>query len=226
MASSERRIWLTVILLLGTGFIANSLCSQDADGLRHVPSSSEIAAFFHGELTETNHPALAKYNARYLLVMGERPLSDGVGLSVPQIYRMVVETRPHGMPLAVRLSIKADGSGEAVVKVTQNPRLSDTLTVNRTEVVSRENVDAFLKLLVTASFWSEPVVEQIDLSKPVRMGTMAAGGILEGAKEGSYHVVCRSIEPHASLTNAVMFLAKNIGKLDLTPEGALSSGSR
>jgi hypothetical protein len=157
--------------------------------------------------------------------MGEKPLSDGVGPSVPQIYRVVVETRPHGIPLAVRLSVKADGSGEAVVKVTQNPRFSDTLAVYRTEVVSRENVDTFLKLLVTASFWSEPVVEQIDLSKPVRMGTMAAGWILEGAKEGSYHVVCRSIEPQASLTNAVMFLARSIGKLDLTSEGALSSVS-
>jgi hypothetical protein len=161
MGSSERRIWLTVILLFGTGFIANSLRAQDAGWLRYVPSSSDIAAFFHGELTESNHPALAAYNARYLHLMGENPLSDGVSPSLPQIYRLLVETRPHGIPLVVRLSIKADSSGGAVVKVSQNLRFSDTLTVNRTEVVSRENVDAFLKLLVTASFWSEPVVSSL-----------------------------------------------------------------
>jgi hypothetical protein len=126
----------------------------------------------------------------------------------------------------VRLSVKADSSGEAVVKVSQNLRFSDTLKVNRTEVVSRENVDAFLKLLVTASFWSEPVVEHLDVKKPVRMGTMAAGWIFEGTKERSYHVVCRSTETQAPLTNAVMFLARNIGKLDLTPEGALSNDGR
>ena len=224
MGSLERRIQLTVILVFATGFIANSLRAQDAGWLRYIPSSGDIAAFFHGELSESSHPALAKYNARYLHLMGEKPLSDVVSPSHPQIYRLLVETRPHNIPVVVRLSIKADGSAEAVVKVSQSPRFADTLTVNRTEVVSRENVDDFLKLVGTASFWSAPVVKQFDTNKPVRMG--AAGWILEGTKGGSYHVVCRSIETQASLTNTVMFLAKNVGKLDLTPAGTLPSGGR
>ncbi len=212
------------MLVFGTGFIANNLRAQDAGRMRYVPSSSDIAAFFHGELSESRHPALARYNARYLHLMSEKPLSDGMSPSQPQIYRLLVETRPHNTPVVVRLSIKADGSGEAVVKVSQSARFADTLAVNRTEVVSRENVDDFLRLMGTSSFWSGPVVEQFDANKPVRIG--AAGWILEGTREGSYHVVSRSIERQASLTNTVMFLAKNIGKLDLTPEGTLPIDGR
>lgn len=213
-----------LMLLFGAGFITSNLRAQDTGRLRYVPSSSDIAAFFHGELSESSHPALANYNARYLHLMGEKPLSDGVSPSQPQTYRLLVETRPHNTPVVVRLSIKADGTGEAVVKVSQSARFADTLTVNRTEVVSRENADDFLRHMGTASFWSRPVVEQFDVHKPVSMG--AAGWILEGTREGSYHVVCRTAERQASLTNAVMFLAKNIGKLDLTPEGTLPGDGR
>jgi hypothetical protein len=182
MASLERRIRLTVILLFATGFSARSLHAQNAGWVRYIPSAGDIAVFFQGELSESSHPALAKYNARYLRLMGEEPLSDVVSLSHPQIYRLLVENPPHSISVVVRLSIKTDGSGEAVVKVSHSPRFADTLIVNRTEVVSRENVDDFLKLVATASFWSVPVVEQFDTNKPVSMGT--AGWILEGTKEG------------------------------------------
>jgi hypothetical protein len=211
-------------LLFAIGLIANSLHAQDAGRMRYVPSSSDIAAFFHGELSESSHPALARYNARYLHLMEEKPLLDGMSPTHLQIYRLLVESRPHNTPVVVRLSIKVDGSGEAVVKVSQGARFADTLTVNRTEVVSREKMDDFLKLLGTTSFWSAPVFEQFDAHKRVRMGT--AGWILEGTKEGSYHIVCRGTDTLATLTNTVMFLAKNIGKLDLTPEGRLSSDGR
>jgi hypothetical protein len=217
-------MWLTVMLLFGIGLIANSLRAQDTGRLRYVPSSSDIAAFFHGELSESSHPAFVRSNARYLHLMGEKPLSDSMSPSLPQIYRLLVETRPHNTPVVVRLSIKAGGSGEAVVKVSQSARFADTLTVNRTEVVSRENVDDFLKLLGTASFWSAPVFEQFDAHKPVRLGT--AGWILEATKEESYHIVCRGTDTRAALTNTVMFLTKNIGNLDLTPEGTLPSDGR
>ena len=144
--------------------------------------------------------------------MGEKPLVVDKSPQAPQIFRMVVETRPYNVPVVVRLTIGTDGIGEVVAKVAQSARFPDVLTVNRTAAVSSADVNEFLKLLTDSGFWLKPVQAPLDIERVV-MGE--PGWMLEGSNEGSYHVVWRNTSGLTSLKQAVMFLAVNISKLDL-----------
>jgi hypothetical protein len=143
--------------------------------------------------------------------MGETPLAETTGPKVPQVYRLLLNTRPYGVPVAVRLSVAPDGTGEVVGKMGQSPRFPDVLTENRIANVSQTQIDEFLKLLVDSGFWSIPVFETID---PHHVVMGETGWMFEGEKEGSYHVVCRGTSSLASLRKTVMFLV-TLSKLDL-----------
>ncbi len=201
---------LTVMILL----VISTLVPCQADGqdlgrLRYIASPEEIARFFQGKLPAGN--VWARDNARCLHLMGEKPLVETAGPQIPQVYRLLVETRPYGIPVVVRLSIGPDGTGEVVGKMGHSPRFPDVLTVNRIAKVSQAEIDEFLKLLADSGFWSMPVFETID-PHHVMMGE--PGWMFEGAKGGSYHVVCRGTSSLDSLKKAVMFLA-DVSKLDL-----------
>jgi hypothetical protein len=182
---------------------------QDLDRLRYVASPDEIARFFQGKLPAGN--VLARDNARYLHLMGERPLVETTGLQATQVYRLLVETRPYGIPVVVRLSIAPDGTGEVTGMIGHSPRFPDVLTANRIAKISQAEIDEFLKLLEGSGFWSMPVFATID-PHHVMMGE--SGWMFEGEKEGSYHVVCRGTSSLGSLKKAVMFLV-DVSKLDL-----------
>ena len=217
---------LTVAIVLVIGIVGPYQSDgQDLGRLRYVASPDEIARFFQGKIPAGN--VLARDNARYLHLMGEKPLVETTGLQAAQVYRLLVETRPYGIPVVVRLSIGPDGTGEVVGKMGHSPRFPDLLTANRIVKVSQVDVNEFLKLLEGSDFWSTPVFESID-PHHVMMGE--PGWMLEGAKEGSYHVVCRGTSSLASLKKAVMFLV-DVSKLDLAssttrPNDAGKSGDK
>jgi hypothetical protein len=151
--------------------------------------------------------------------MGERPLVDTANPSTTQFYRVLIETRPHNVPVVVRLSIEADGSGGVVAKIGQSPGFAGDLAMNRTATVSRKDIDDFLKRLGNSNFWTMPVLEPFDIHRSVEMGE--ASWMLEGEKEGSYHVVCRGTPRLASLRETAMYLVVHIGKVDLASVGNL-----
>jgi hypothetical protein len=182
---------------------------QDLGRLRYVASPDEIARFFQGKLPAGD--VWARDNARYLHLMGEKPLVETPGPQAPQVYRLLVETRPYGIPVLVRLSIAPDGNGEVIGKIGHSPRFPDVLTVNRIAKVSQAEIDEFLKQLADSGFWSMPVFETID---PHHVVMGEPGWMFEGEKDGSYHVVCRGTSSLASLKKAVMFLV-DVSKLDL-----------
>jgi hypothetical protein len=195
-----------VIAVLGVGHSHG----QDAFRLRYIPSPDDIAQFFQGQLSGSDH--VATTYCRILHLMGEKPLVVAKSPQAPQIFRMVVETRPYNVPVVVRLTIGPDGVGEVVSKVAQSARFPDVLTVNRAAAVSSANVNEFLKLLTDSGFWLKPVQAPLD-SEHVVMGE--PGWMLEGNNEGSYHVLWRNTSGLTSLREAVMFLVVNIGKVDL-----------
>lgn len=150
-----RHKWMIVVIMIVVAVLGTGQSSaQNAERLRYIPSSNDIAQYFHGELSASDHVASAY--CRYLHLMGEMPLTGAISAQAPQVYRMMVEAPPHNIPVVVRLTIRADGAGEVVVKVGQSPRFPDVLTVNRTADVSRADVDDFLKLLASSAFWSMP----------------------------------------------------------------------
>ena len=144
--------------------------------------------------------------------MGEKPLAVAKSAQTPQIFRMIVETRPYNVPVVVRLTIGTDGTGQVVAKMGQSARFPDILTVNRAAAVSSADVNQFLKLLTDSGFWQKPVQASFDIEHVVLGET---SWVLEGDKEGSYHVVWRNTSALTSLREAVMFLVVNIGKVDL-----------
>ena len=142
---------------------------------------------------------------------GRKTVGRNCGSARTQIYRLLVGTRPYNIPVVVRLSILPDGTGEVVGKISHSSRFADRLTANKTIRVSHADVEQFLKLLSDWGFWSMPVLERVDPAH-VRLG--GVGWMLEGEKEGSYHVVCRGDANLASFKGAVLFLV-NVSQLDL-----------
>jgi len=196
----------SVIAVLGVGHSHG----QDLGRLRYIPPPDDIAQFFQGQLSASDH--IASAYCRDLHLMGEKPLVVANRPQSPQVFRIVVETRPYNIPVVVRLTIGTDGLGEVVAKVARSARFPDVLTVNRTAAVSTTDVSEFLKLLTDSGFWLKPVQAPLD-TKHVVMGE--AGWMLEGNNEVSYHVVWRGTSELTSLKEAVMFLVVNIGKVDL-----------
>jgi hypothetical protein len=214
------RRWLLVMIpsllvFLGVG----RSNGQDVGRLRYVPTPDDIAQFFHGELSASDHVALAY--CRDLHLMEETPLAGAGGAQAHQVYRLVVETRPYNTPVVVRLSIGTEGTGQIVAKVGQSVRFPDILTVDRTADVSRVDVDQFLKLLTNSGFWSMPVLPPFDLHH-VALGE--PGWMLEGGAGGSYRVAWRNTSALASLKDPVMFLVLNIGKVDLASTATRPGG--
>lgn len=207
-ARATRRLVVTV-LLVTSALVPYQSDSQDVEGSGQTPSPRDIDQFFQGKLPVGN--AWARENARFLRLMGEQHLVETVRMQAPQVYRLLIESRPYGVPVVVRLSIAPDGIGEVVAKIGHSLRFPDRLTANRIAKVSEKERDEFLRLLADSGFWSMPVFETID-PHHVMMGE--PGWMFEGEKAGSYHVVCRGTSSLASLKKAAMFLV-DVSKLDL-----------
>jgi len=199
--------FVSVISLLGPAKSG----AQDVDRLRYVPPPQEIFQFFQGNLGPNNGRAVALGYARYLHLMGEKPLAETAGPQGTQVYRLLVDTRPYSIPVVVRFSILPDGTGKVVGKISHSSRFADRLTANKTIRVSHADVEQFLKLLADSGFWSMPVLERIETTR-IRLG--GVGWMLEGEKAGSYHVVCRHDANLASIKSAELFLV-NVSQLDL-----------
>jgi hypothetical protein len=198
--------FMSVISLLGPAKSG----AQGLDRLRYIAPPQEFFQFFQGNLGPNNGRALAVDYARYLHMMGEKPLVETAGPQGTQVYRLLFNAR-YNIPVVVRFSIFPDGTGEVVGKISHSPRFADRLTANKTIPVAHADVEQFLRLLADWGFWSMPVLERIETTR-IRLG--GVGWMLEGEKAGSYHVVCRSDDNLASLKGAVLFLV-NVSQLDL-----------
>jgi hypothetical protein len=202
---------VTLIALIIFVFGVRQSIGQNTDRARYVPSSDEIAQYFRGELSADANGALAYYGARDLHIMEEKPLFAN-DPKVSEVYRVLVETRPHNAPVLVRLSIGTDGTGEVVIKMGSDPYHGD-LGFSKNTDVSRADVDEFLKRLENSGVWSTPVEQPLDIRHAV-LGP--ASWMFEGSRGSTYHVVCRNTPGLASLRDAELFLLTQIGGVDLT----------
>jgi hypothetical protein len=172
----------------------------------------ESPQFFPGEVFGSTRSILARDYSRYLRSMGEKPLTESVGPECPHIYRALVVLRPYNSPVVVRLSIRADGLGEVVAKVGQDGGHPQYLTVTKTSVASRADVDRFLKLLDESGFWSMPTQEPLEIHH-VTMGDES--WMLEGDNGGKYRAVVRAASKQGSVKDPATFLVISLAKLDL-----------
>ncbi len=169
----------------------------------------ENPQFFPSGALTSNLAIVGRAYSWYLRSLQEKPLAECVSRECPQVYRVLVVTRPYNAPVVVRLWIRSDGVSELVTKVGRDGGHPQILTVSKTADPARVDVDKFLKLLEEAGFWSMPT----EFAKPTAMG--AAGWMLEGIREDKYHIVCRSAPEIGPLKDPLDFLVVGLAKIDL-----------
>lgn len=121
----------------------------------------------------------------YLRVMSEPSLSEASKYKALVAYRFLwLRTFHH--PIAIRLTIRLDGTGFLTAKTTSGHGDYEpgTLVQNNSVEVSKSQVQQFLSLLGKMGFWTSQ-------TEGATGGTDGAMWILEGVQSGSYHVVDR-----------------------------------
>jgi hypothetical protein len=154
---------------------------------------------------------MARTYSWYLRSMAEKPLAESVSPERLQVYRAIV-LPPNSSPVVVRLSVGTAGVGELVAKVGQSDRNPEVLAVNGSTEISQADVGRFLKLLDDSRFWSMPTRKPLDL-KRVLMGDTS--WMLEGSKEGRYHIIDRGASELGPLKDPMVFLLIGLAKVDL-----------
>jgi len=205
------------LLLLGTWLaIVGAGAGQTANPSRPWPPVDENPQFFPTATFGSNRAIMARTYSWYLRSMGERPLAECVSAENPQVYRAVV-LPPNRSPAVVRLSIGASGVGELVIKVAQTYTAPAVLAVNRTADVSQADVSAFLKVLNEGDFWRMPTHKPWDRTSGRPLVSMLGdtAWMLEGSKQGDYHLVDRGTSQLGTLKDSVLFLVINLAKVDL-----------
>ena len=111
--------------------------------------------------------------------------------------------RTFSQPIVVRLDIMPDGTGTITTKVATGeagfPYTSKTLSTNVSRAVPRERVQSFLRQVHELGFWSIATTLKGD-----QTGTDGSEWIIEGVKDGKYHVVerwCANDTPSKRVTH-------------------------
>ena len=171
----------------------------------------ENPQFFPTGVFGSDRPLMARWCSWNLRSMGERPLPESIDQEHTKAYRVLV-LAPYSSPVAVRLSVKLDGTGTLVAKVGKTETNPEVLVVDNTLAASRAQAGTFLDLLTQSDFWSAPTIE------PWARGHVIMGGtdwLLEGAEEGRYHVAVRTAPRPFSYKDAAVFLVVRLAKIDL-----------
>jgi hypothetical protein len=125
---------------------------------------------------------------KHLSAMDEPSLWEASKDSSAVIYRFLwLRTFHH--PVAVRLTLKADGTAYLIGKTTsgQGGYGPGTISITKSVDVSAQEIGEFTKLLDDSAFWSSPT----ELPPSLNMGLDGAQWLLEAAKDGEYHAVDR-----------------------------------
>ncbi len=125
------------------------------------------------------------YSAQ-LNALQEPSLYEMVKISNSESYRFLwLRTFHH--PVAVRVDVKPDGTGILTVKITTGAGgyRPGTISENRSQLLSKEQISTLLAMVGDVQFWKAP--------NPVndQRGTDGSQWIIEGLKNGRYHVVDR-----------------------------------
>jgi hypothetical protein len=114
-------------------------------------------------------------------------------------------------PIAIRLDPNPDGTSTVTVKVASGAAgfRPGVLSEQRSQLVSKEQTQAFLKRVTELHFWDAP--------NPLndQRGTDGSQWIIEGVKAGRYHVVDRWTPSKGVVRELGMMLAFQLAKMDV-----------
>lgn len=122
---------------------------------------------------------MVRWYSKTLYALDDKPLWPGV--TAEPIYRFTW-SRSFSYPLSVSLTLLPDGTGIVVLHAADAEL--QHLTANQSRSIGAEQVAEFLELLEHAEFWQMP-------SLGGRRGFDGSEWILEGTRNGNYHLVTR-----------------------------------
>jgi hypothetical protein len=128
-----------------------------------------------------------------------------------EIYRFVW-LRSFHQPAAVRLTIDAGGSGDLVVKVLsgEGGYAPGSIVMNQQSHVSPFEAHSFIEKLSNANFWALSTIRM-----EAAGGRDGAPWIMEGTKNGTYHIVDRWSPRTDTYRDACTYLAFALAKLKI-----------
>jgi hypothetical protein len=144
--------------------------------------------------------------AKQLKAMSEPSLLDAAKNETSDRYRFLW-LRSFHQPIAIRLTIRPDGTGELMGVEMTGKSGYDPGVVATTEIVeiSHDQIHQFQDLLQTTEYWSMPTVDIRLHEERIRDG---AEWILEGERDGRYHVVARTSPTNGTYRDACLYLLK------------------
>jgi hypothetical protein len=144
-----------------------------------------------------------------LRALDEPSLLEEAKTPSPQSYRFVwLRTFHH--PVAVRLDIMSDGTGKLTVKIANGAGgyKPGKLIENTSPSVTPEQTVKFLQQVKEAGFWELSSYEKTS-------GCDGAEWIIEGVKDGKYHVVDRWTPSKGPVRELGMTLAFDLAHLKI-----------
>jgi len=114
-------------------------------------------------------------------------------------------------PVAVRLDVKPDGSAVVTAKIGSGAAdlKAGALTNNTSKSLTAEQVRSFLALINDSGFWTLPT--HLDGSG----GADGAEWIIEGVKNGKYHVVARWSPEEGPIRRLGLILALDLAHIHI-----------
>jgi hypothetical protein len=151
----------------------------------------------------------AKWYSQELEVLGE-PSLLGLAKNRSESYRFLW-LRSFHHPVAIRFDIRTDGIGVLTTKVASGAGgfKPGHLIENVSRPLTRAQTQAFLARLTKVGFWSLP--------NPVddQSGLDGSDWIIEGVKEGNYHVVDRWSPKEGPVRELGLYLAFGLAQLNI-----------
>jgi hypothetical protein len=153
-------------------------------------ASAQVKYFPESPFSESQeeNQYLVKHYSQELEYMHEPSLMEMAKLPIAQSYRLLV-LRSWGRPAEiVRLDVNADGTSLVRTKIPHSDFRPKEPSVDSTRTPTSQETQKFLGLIKTSGFWHLPSHIHEEM---VMDGNEL---IIEGVKEGNYHVV-RRLEP-------------------------------
>ncbi len=150
----------------------------------------------------------ARWYSAYLRAMDEPSLLAASKDRSLVAYRFLwLRTFHH--PIAIRLTIRADGTGSLTGKVTSGAGGYETgvVTWNESVEIPKAQVQQFISLSQKAAFWTSP-------TGGLGGGTDGAQWIMEGVHSGVYHVVDKWSPEKTDYASMCLFLL-NLSKIQV-----------
>jgi hypothetical protein len=174
-------------------------------------SSSEAQSRYFPPGSLDDSPRLAQFHydwyVKHLEALDEPSLWSLSKTQKEQSYRFLwLRTFHH--PVAIRIDVNADGTSRLTTKMTSGAGGYDPghLVQNETSKLPKEQTDWFLGKIEDNKFW-----ELAPLDKS-RMGLDGAQWVIEGVRDGSYHVVDRW-SPHDGPVRVIgLLMLKDLAK--------------